>query len=98
MKPMEFLKWLIEESSNTDGMDIIDIDDDFDFECFFGYQPDSNIPTGKYAYLYGDMVFKNDIIKLRSIGNGIYTITTDMLDRKNETQCIIYLIKLEDEK
>ena len=96
MKPMEFLKWLLEESIDTEGMGIIDIDDEFDSECFFGYLPDSHIPTGKYAYLYSDMCFGSDIIKLRSKGNGIYTITTDMSDRMNDTHCIIYLIKLDE--
>ena len=96
MKAMELLKWLIEESIDTEGMDIIEIDEDFDFEAFFGYQPDTAVPMGKYAFLYGDMVCECDVQKLKHKSDGIYTITTDMYDRKNEKDCIIYLFKLED--
>ena len=96
MKAMELLSWIICESVDTEGMDIIEIDEDFDFEAFFGYQPDTAVPWGKYAYLYGDTVLDCDIDKLKAKTSGIYTITTDMHDRKNEKKCIIYLLKLED--
>ena len=96
MKAIELLTWLLEESVDTEGMAIVEIDEDFDYEAYFGYQPDTAVPVGKYAYLYGDMVLDCDIDRLKGKADGIYTITTDLQDRKNEKECIIYLLKLED--
>ena len=97
MKAIDLLSWLLTESVDTGGMDIIQVDEDLDFESFFGYQPDGEVPEGKYAYLYGDMVLESDVEKLADkTDDQLYTITTDEEDRRNGGKCVIYLIKLED--
>jgi hypothetical protein len=97
MKAIELLTWLIKESIDTEGMDIIQVDSSFDFESFFGYQPDGNVPDGEYAYLYSDMVLDTDMDRLgEQTDDQVYTITTPMDDKKNGGNTVIYLFKLED--
>ena len=64
MKAIDLLTWLVKESVNTEGMDIIQVDKDFDYETFFGYQPDGDFPVGEYAYLYSDEVTDVDMQRL----------------------------------
>lgn len=97
MKAIDLLTWLIKECVNTEGMDIIQVDKDFDYETFFGYQPDGDFPVGEYAYLYSDDVTDVDMQRLGELTDDqVYTITTDMEDKKNGGNCVIYLFKLED--
>ena len=97
MKAIDVLCWLVKESIDTEGMDIIQVDKDFDFEAFFGYKPDGPVPDGEYAYLYGNMVLERDVEKLMDeTEDQLYTISTDMDDRNNGGNTVIYLIKLED--
>ena len=97
MKAIELLTWLVKESVNTEGMDIIQVDKDFDFETFFGYQPDGEVPEGEYAYLYSDEVTDVDMQRLgEQTDDQVYTITTDMDDKKNGGSCVIYLFRLEE--
>lgn len=44
MKAIAMLKWIVENHQNTEGMDIIEVDNEFDFESFFGYQPAEQVP------------------------------------------------------
>ena len=97
MKAIDLLSWVVSESIDTTAMDIIDIDEDFDFEVFFGYTPVQGIPYGKYAYLYGDVVDEDAICKLATDSNvPFYAIRTDMPDRTNGGNCIIYLFKIDE--
>lgn len=97
MKAIDLLTWIVKECVNTEGMDIIQVDKELDFECFFGYEPDGDVPDGKYAYLYSDEVTDVDMQRLGELTDDqVYTITTDMEDKKNGGNTVIYLFKLED--
>lgn len=97
MKAIDLLTWLVKESVNTEGMDIIQVDKDFDYETFFGYLPDGDFPVGEYAYLYSDEVTDVDMQRLGELTDDqVYTITTDMEDKKNGGNIVIYLFRLED--
>ena len=91
------LKWIVENHQNTEGMDIIEVDNEFDFESFFGYQPAEQVPEGKYVYLYGDTVNREDMERMIQREEAeVYPIATDETDHENGGLCIIYLFKLED--
>lgn len=97
MKAKDVLTWLVNQSITTEGMGFIDIDSDFDFESFFGYKPEGDVPDGEYLYFYGDQVLEIDVDFLeKSTHEKLYRIPTDMEDSRNYCKCIIYLIKLED--
>lgn len=97
MRTKDVLTWLVNQSITTEGMGFIDIDDDFDFESFFGYNPENDVPDGEYLYFYGDMVLEIDVDLLEaSTHSKLYRIPTQEDDRKNGGKTIIYLIKLED--
>lgn len=97
MKAIAMLKWIVENHQNTEGMDIIEVDNEFDFELFFGYQPAEQVPEGKYVYLYGDTVNREDMERMIQREEAeVYSIATDETDNENGGLCIIYLFKLED--
>lgn len=97
MKAIAMLKWIVENHQNTEGMDIIEVDNEFDFESFFGYQPAEQVPEGKYVYLYGDTVNREDMERMIQREKAeVYSIATDETDNENGGLCIIYLFKLED--
>ena len=91
------MTWLVNQSITTDGMGFIDIDSNFDFESFFGYKPEGDVPDGEYLYFYGDQVMEIDVDVLEaSTHQKLYRIPTKEEDRKNVCKLTIYLIKLED--
>ena len=97
MKAKDVLTWLVNQTITTEGMGFIDIDDEFDFGSFFGYQPEGKVPEGEYLYFYGDMVWDVDVDLLEaSTRQRLYRIPTQEEDRKNYCKTTIYLIKLED--
>lgn len=97
MKAKDVLTWLVNQSITTEGMGFIDIDSDFDFESFFGYKPEGDVPDGEYLYFYGDQVLEIDVDVLEaSTRQKPYRISTEEEDLKNDCKLIIYLIKLED--
>ena len=97
MKAKDVLTWLVNQSITTDSMGFIDIDDEFDFESFFGYKPETDVPDGAYLYFYGDLVPQIDVDVLEaSTRSKLYRIVTNEDDRMNGGKTIIYLIKLED--
>ena len=99
IKAIDLLKWLVNESVDTEGMATIEVDDDFDFEAFFGYNPDEPVPCGEYLYIYSDTVDDRDMDDLmRDVEENRkpYVITTSEKDRRNHKVCEIYLFKLED--
>lgn len=97
MKAIAMLKWIVENHQNTEGMDIIEVDNEFDFESFFGYQPAEQVPEGKYVYLYGDTVNREDVERMIQREEAeVYSIATDETDNENGGLCIICLFKLED--
>lgn len=99
MKAKDVLTWIVNQTITTEGMGFIGIDKDFDFESFFGYNPEKDVPEGEYLYFYGDMVGKMDVDVLEeSTHSKLYRIPTQEEDRYNGGKCIIYLIKLEDEQ
>ena len=97
MKAKDVLTWLVNQTITTEGMGFIDIDSDFDFESFFGYKPEGDVPDGEYLYFYGDMVLEIDVDVLEaSTHEKLYRIPTEEEDRRNYCKMTIYLIKLED--
>ena len=97
IKAIDLLKWLVNESVDTEGMATIEVDDDFDFETFFGYNPDEPVPCGEYLYAYSDGIYDVDMSRLVTDEECMpYVITTQEKDRRNEKACEIYLLKLED--
>ena len=97
IKPINLLKWLVNESIDTEGLATIEVDDGFDFEAFFGYNPDEPVPNGEYLYVYSDCVDDMDMSRLVTDEETMpYIITTQDKDRKNGKTCEIYLFKLED--
>jgi len=97
MTAKDVLTWLVNQTITTEGMGFIDIDSEFDFESFFGYKPEGDVPDGEYLYFYGDMVLQMDVDFLEaSAHEKLYRIPTKEEDHKNECKMTIYLIKLED--
>ena len=99
MKAIDLLSWLVKDHIETEGMDIIQVDLSFDFEAFFGYNPDEPVPCGEYLYIYSDTVDDRDMDDLmRDVEENRkpYVITTSEKDRRNDKVCEIYLFKLED--
>ena len=97
IKPIALLKWIVREDIDTMGMNTIEVDDKFDFESFFGYNPDEPVPCGLYLYIYSDCVLDADMSRLVTDEEcKPYTITTQEKDRLNENDVTqIYLFKLE---
>lgn len=97
MTAKDVLTWLVNQTITTEGMGFIEIDSDFDFESFFGYKPDGDVPDGEYLYFYGDKQQQIDVDFLEaSTHEKLYRVPTQEEDRKNECKLTIYLIKLED--
>ena len=97
MKAKELLKWIVNNDVCTDSMGTVEVDEEFDFKGYFGYQPDGEVPEGEYAYLYSDEVTDVDMQRLgEQTDDQVYTITTDMDDKKNGGSCVIYLFRLEE--
>lgn len=97
MKAIDFLDWYLDNGIDAGASRVIAVDDDFDFEAYFGYLPAKAVPSGKYVYLYGDMVFDKDMQHLWGcMGHEPIAINTDEDDHLNGGKCVIYLIKLED--
>ena len=97
IKAIDLLKWLVNESVDTEGMATIDVDEEFDFEAFFGYRPDEPVPCGEYLYIYSDCIDDVDMSRLVTDEDcKPYVITTSEKDRRNDKVCEIYLFKLED--
>lgn len=98
IKPIALIKWLVDESIDTEGLATIEVDEEFDFETFFGYNPDEPVPCGLYLYIYSDCVLDADMSRLVTDEEcKPYTITTQEKDRLNENDVTqIYLFKLED--
>lgn len=97
MTAKDVLTWLVNQTITTEGMGFIEIDSDFDFESFFGYKPEGDVPNGEYLYFYGDQVLQIDTELLEaSTHEKLYRVPTQEEDRKNECKLTIYLIKLED--
>lgn len=97
--PIVILSWMVKNHIETEGMDIIQVDENFDFECFFGYLPDEPVPDGEYLYIYSDNVDDRDMDDLMRDENDDcmpYVITTPDKDKRNDKVCEIYLFKLED--
>lgn len=97
IKPVDLLKWIVSECIETESMDIIEVDELFDFERFFGYIPEERVPFGKYLYMYSDCADSMEMSRLITDEECMpYVITTQEKDRKNEKALEIYLFKLED--
>ena len=97
IKAIDLLTWIVRNDVCTEGMNTIEVGEGFDFETFFGYNPDEPVPNGEYLYIYSDCVNDIDMSRLVTDEECMpYIITTQEKDRKNEKACEIYLFKLED--
>ena len=78
-------------------MGTVEVDEEFDFNGFFGYEPAvAKVPTGEYLYVYTDSVLDVDLNRLEVPNEDFVVIVTDNDDRRNGGVAMIYLIKLED--
>lgn len=100
MKAKELLKWIVNNDVCTDSMGTVEVDEEFDFKGYFGYEPAvAKVPEGEYLYFYGDQVMTDDVELLTaSTGEAPYRIPTKEKDEKNGGNLIIYLIKIDELK
>lgn len=98
IRPINLIKWLANDDIDTESMGTIEVDDDFNFKMFFGYDPDEPVPNGEYLYIWSDSVLDTDMSRLVTDEETMpYIITmSDIKDHKNCKVCEIYLFKLED--
>ncbi len=100
MKAKELLRWIVCNDVCTDSMGMIEVDEEFDFQAYFGYEPVSQVPAGEYLFFYTDTVSDVDLKLLQRVGvpNGdLVCIVTDNEDRKNGGVTMIYLIRIDKE-
>lgn len=97
MESKELLKWILDCDVCTDSMGTVEVDEDFDFEGYFGYEPAMvKVPDGEYLYIYTDSVFDADLQQLVDVPNEDFVcIVTDNEDKRNGGVAMIYLIKLD---
>lgn len=99
MKSVDVLTWVVNQSITTEGMGFVDIDDEFDYENFFGYGPAVKAEDGKYLYVYGDEVLEIDIDTLTAATREApVIIRTPCEDKRNGGMMNIYLIKIDELK
>jgi hypothetical protein len=98
MKAKELLKWIVNNDVCTDSMGTVEVDEDFDFNGYFGYEPAMvKVPEGEYLYIYTDSVYDVDLEKMGEVPEEDFVgILTDGVDKRNGGVAMIYLIKLED--
>ena len=98
MKAKDLLKWIVNNDVCTDSMGTVEVDEDFDFNGYFGYEPAVvKVPEGEYLYIYTDGVSDADLNRLGEVPNEDFvSIVTDNEDKRNGGVAMIYLIKLED--
>jgi len=98
MKAIKILKWMLDDSINTEGLFTVEIEDtDFDYESFFGYRPVAPAQPGEYMVVYSDCVNVDYLRRL--LGDADEQpccIPTDNDDHKNGGKCVIYLIRMEE--
>lgn len=102
MKAIEFLKWMVDNNISAESMGFVPIDEEFDYEKFFGHKPLWNIPAGEYLWLYTDCIDSCDVDKLKEIylkpgEKTEYTIIdTKEPDHRNGGRTAILLFRLEE--
>lgn len=98
MKAKELLKWIVNNDVCTDSMGTVEVDEDFDFKGYFGYEPAvAKVPEGEYLYIYTDSVLDADLYCLGEVPNEDFVcIVTDNEDKRNGGVAMIYLIRMED--
>ena len=97
MKAKELLKWIVNNDVCTDSMGTVEVDEEFDFYGYFGYEPAvAKVQPGEYLYFYTDSVLDVDLQRLEVPNEDFVCIVTDNDDRRNGGVAMIYLIKLED--
>ena len=98
MKAKELLKWIVYNDVCTDSIGTVEVDEEFDFNDYFGYEPAMvKVPEGEYLYIYTDSVSDTDLQRLGEVPNEDFVcIVTDNEDKRNGGVAMIYLIKLEE--
>lgn len=98
MKAKDFLKWLVDNSINTESMQTVTIDNEFDYEGYFGNPPLWLAEPGEYVAVWTDSVLSVDLEKLKGhfVGGPYTVVPTDSKDNRNGGLTAILLIKLED--
>ena len=98
MKAKKLLKWIVNNDVCTDSMGTVEVDEGFDFNGYFGYEPAMvKVPEGEYLCIYTDGVLDADLKLLGKVPNEDFVcIVTDNEDKRNGGVAMIYLIKLED--
>ena len=95
MKAKELLKWIVNNDVCTDSMGTIEVDEDFDFNGYFGYEPAAKVQPGEYLFVYTDSVLDVDLQRLEVPNEDFACIVTDNEDRRNGGVTMIYLIKID---
>lgn len=97
MKAKELLKWIVNNDVSTESMGTIEVDEKFDFNGYFGYEPAvEKVRPGEYLYVYTDSVLDVDLQRLEVAQEDFVCIVTDNEDRRNGGVAMIYLIRMED--
>lgn len=61
MRAIDILKWVCYVGKESDYFNVLEIDEDFDFESFFGYDHDA-VEPGNYFFFYTDCVEDREIV------------------------------------
>lgn len=55
MKAIDILKWVAYIGTESENFNVIEIDEDFDFESFFGFNHEP-VESGNYFFYYSDSI------------------------------------------
>jgi hypothetical protein len=102
MKAIDLLRWISYEGITGEYYNVLNIDEDFDFESFFGYKFETK-EYGNYFCYYTDMIDSMGIMfptdnachKLSGPIFPTFSIETDSVDKWNE-KVFIHFYKIED--
>lgn len=101
MKALEILKWVCYIGKDSEFFNILEIDEDFDFESYFGY-PHEAVEEGYYFFYYSDCIDCNGItVPTDSYCRDVktilptFSIETDFND-KDGNKVFIHFYKVEE--
>lgn len=95
MKAIEILKWICYVGQDSEFFNVIEIDEDFDFETFFGY-PHESVEPGNYFYYYSDSVEESEMkVPHSKTYLPSFSIKTDFLNDYGE-ETFIHFYKIDE--
>lgn len=102
MKAIDLLRWASYEGVPSEYFSIVNIDEDFDFEMWFGYPCPGNF-SGNFFYYYSDCIDHEDIRfpldnachKLSEPIKPTFSIDTENFDKYGQ-EIYIHFYKIDD--